>query len=308
MLNKKVCIIMAIVAVIAGASYYSVRSSNSDSVQKDADITDLSDMYAADAEIQESLEKLSQGNVKPAEVYTRTQDGEHRIAIVFDGLPARADTAKILDSLQKHGGHGVFFVEGQNAADQPETIKSLIDAGQEIGNFTFVGATKFEKMPIEYEIGSLCRTQKIINSLTGIEPALFRAPRTQYTDNLLKAAAACGISHAVKENVALKRGAIHNETDADAFVANLQPGSILSIPLTVPVGLPTMKKGKTDELPAEDRKPTVQDNKVKPGIPPEPLTVEVELLLAALERQGWQMDFVDGFRSIHYLPVMVNVD
>ena len=103
-----------------------------------AELTDLSASYTASDEIAAAAQRLSDG-VKPAEVVTRLLDDSTRVAIVFDGLPERPLAERLLDVLQKHNASAVFFVEGQNAAEQPETIRRIYDTGYEIGNYTFVG-------------------------------------------------------------------------------------------------------------------------------------------------------------------------
>ena len=299
---RKWLIILAVLAVVLGGAFFYMRSELLQSEAGGEDITDLDAMYEASEEIKAAQQKLSEGGLEPAEVVTTLQDGSKKIAIVFDGLPNRPDTARIVDSLKKHDAAAVFFAEGQNAADQPETVKIIKDAGIEMGNYTFVGMASFQKVPQDAQISSICRTQKVLNGLTGITPALFRAPHTDYTDPLLIVLRACGIGHAVKSNASLKRGSLHTDAEADAFVATLKPGSILSVMTNSPVYALAMDTGKTNQTPAEDKKPNITDEKPLPEIQPAPLPEEVELLLAALERAGWKMEPVGGFRSIRFVP------
>ena len=107
-----------------------------------AELTDLSAAFTASEEIDAAKQRLADG-VKPAEVMTRLQDDSRRIAIVIDGLPERPLTERILDVLQKHDAPATFFVEGQNAAEQPETIERIYNTGYEIGNYPFVCSVSF---------------------------------------------------------------------------------------------------------------------------------------------------------------------
>lgn len=302
MKNKKLWIALLGIVIIAGIADFLYQSLR-DSAHPAADITDLNANYEVSEEMAKAREKLDK-NPQASEVLTVDRSGRQQVALVFDGLPDRAMTARLLDVLQKYHAKAVFFVEGGNAADQPETIKLIQKAGQEIGNYTLFGVQQAEKLSQEDLLQQLCQTQKILKVMTGTEPSLFRAPRTKYTDSLLKSLDAAGIQYAVKSNVPFPRGTLHSQEDADAFAAELQPGSIIAIPSGVAVEMKTYEPGKTNERPAIDKRPTITDDASAPARPKEDLADEVERLLAALQQRNMDMEFVDGFRHIHYIPVL----
>ena len=176
-----------------------------------AEITDLGSLYEATEEIAAAKEQFQKG-MEPAEIVTK--DEKPHVAIVIDGLPDRTTTARLLDVLKKHGASVVFFVEGQNAANQPETIKLIREAGQEIGNYTFVGVAAAQELPQERLLSEICRTQRVVEVLAATKPKLFRAPRTVYDEELLRALRAAGVECAVKESAHYAPGWLKDEAGA----------------------------------------------------------------------------------------------
>ncbi len=286
----------------AGAAFYWFRELPG-TAHDAADITDLSGLYAANEEIAAAQKKLA--DTEPAEVVTTDKSGKRQITLLIDGLPDRPTTARLLDLFKKHDVQVAFFVEGQNAADQPETMKLLKESGQAIGNFTFIGITAAQELPLDALLSQLCRTQKVIETLTGDAPSLFRAPRTRFTEPLLKAVKAAGIDKAVWANVVLERGRLHSSEEAAAFVEQLPPGSIVAISAGDPVDLKKWEEGKTDERPAIDKKPTIPLEGPAEASHVDPLAAEVELLLDALEQQGFKVEPISAFNSIRFIPALL---
>lgn len=296
---KKLGVVLVLLLIAAAGSVFYLRQELAGTAHDAADITDLSENYKADAEIQQARQSLENGS-EAAQVITALPDGNNRVAIVFEGLPDRPTTARLLDLLKKYHATAVFFVEGQNAADQPETIKLIREAGQEIGDYTFVGISQAEKLSSDELLAQLCQTQKVLSVQTGKAPSLFMAPRTSYTTGLLQTVRACGIEYAVKSNVQVKRNTLHTLADADALAAKIKPGSIISVQTGTPVQVKSMEEGKTDERPAIDKKPTVGMEGQVSNVQREDIVDEVERLLLALQSCNVQTDFVDSFRKIDF--------
>lgn len=288
-------------AVVVGVLIY-IRDNVVEKTEFIPDITDLTKNYLAGDEIEAAVAKRQEPDIKPAEVITTLQDGSDKVALVFDGMPERPLAARLLDVLAKHNAAAVFFVEGENVADTPEVMKLIRQAGQEVGNYTYVGLAAIEKRPVEEQLREICRAQKAVAMHDPLTPNLFRAPRTVYTDDLLKSVRAAGLEYAVKENVRFQPGHIHDLAAADAYVGTIAKGSIIAIPVSRPVEQKANDAAVREEKPAVDMKPTIKDDQSAVIPPQADLATELDLLLTALERRGLQAVFVNQFRKIHYIP------
>ena len=264
-----------------------------------AEITDLSSLYEAAEEIAAARERLQKG-IEPAEIVTK--DEKPHVAIVIDGLPERTTTARLLDVLKKHGASAVFFVEGQNAANQPETIKLIREAGQEIGNYTFVGVAAAQELPQERLLAEICRTQRVVEVLAVAPPKLFRSPRTIYDEELLRALRAAGVECAVKESAHYAPGWLKDEAGAAAYAATVPAGSIIAIDIAVPVEAAAKDALVEDARPAVDKQPTLEDRPAEERkSAPVDAADELDWLLTALESTGKTLGNIHEFRRIHYV-------
>ncbi len=63
-------------------------------------------------------------------------DGPY-IAMTFDDGPSAKLTPKLLDMLKERHIKATFFVVGQNAAENPEIIKRMVDEGHEVANHSW---------------------------------------------------------------------------------------------------------------------------------------------------------------------------
>ena len=107
-----------------------------------------------------------------------------RVALTFDDGPHAVYTAQILQILYEYGVMATFFVVGYNAERYPELLRAQFDLGHEIGNHTYShtvsGKSSLEK--IEEEIKT---TDRVISSVTGAVPTLFRPPEGKAGRELL---------------------------------------------------------------------------------------------------------------------------
>ena len=265
-----------------------------------AELADLGSLYEATEEIAAAGEQFQKG-MEPAEIVTK--DEKPHVAIVIDGLPDRTTTARLLDVLKKHGASAVFFVEGQNAANQPETIELIREAGQEIGNYTFVGIAAAQELPQERLLAEICRTQRVVEVLAVAPPKLFRSPRTVYDEELLRALRASGVECAVKESAHYAPGWLKDEAGAAAYAATVPAGSIIAIDIAVPVEAPAQDVAVEDARPAVDKQPTLEDKPAEESKPvPVDAAAELDWLLTALESTGKTPGNIHEFRKIHYVP------
>jgi peptidoglycan/xylan/chitin deacetylase (PgdA/CDA1 family) len=278
---------IALAICVAGISYV-LYNFYKDVKEADlvVEMTDQSERYTAKEDIDKALAALKEG-VTPAAVVTHGPSGS-QVALVLDGMPDRPSVDRIIKVLKQNDASASFFVEGQNAADEEEAIHHMTDAGLGVENFTFLGMAHADVLSDEELAEQFCRTQAVIRELTGTSPTYARAPQTTYTTRFLKVLKACGIDYAVEATAVIRLKSIHNEADAAAAVASLQPGSILAIETGTPVSA-TEDKPKTSEDPgaAHDRKPTVKDSQAAPSNSSEPgMAEKIGFILKALKQKG----------------------
>jgi peptidoglycan/xylan/chitin deacetylase (PgdA/CDA1 family) len=105
----------------------------------------------------------------------RGRRGRRRIALTFDDGPNGADTARVLDTLARHGARATFFCVGEAARRQPALVRRMVEEGHVVGNHTL----EHRKLP-------WCSRAEVARQIDGAQaalidagappPTLFRAP------------------------------------------------------------------------------------------------------------------------------------
>ena len=263
-----------------------------------ANITDFGSAYAADEEIAQAQNSLK-SSTEMATVIKGDPKIGHRLAITFDGMAEPATMDRILDLLKKYDVKATFFIEGMNAADNKELINSIEENGQKVENYTFTGIVHAEKMPQAELIEDLCRTQKVITTLTDTTPSLLKGSKMVYTEQLRKTAWACGLKSVVKTDAFLPHNQLHTEAEVVAFVNTLKNGNILSVELGTAVDIKKNEAGKIDETPAINKKPGVkvlEDSSVES----DDVVLELERLLKVIHKAQYDTVFVETLSQIQY--------
>ncbi len=98
------------------------------------------------------------------------------VALTFDDGPDEDMTPKVLDVLRRHGVRATFFLVGEKAARNPETVRRILKEGHLIGNHTwshspFFPIWNFSKVERELE-----ETGRVVENMTGKRMKLFRPP------------------------------------------------------------------------------------------------------------------------------------
>ncbi|MFF7645909.1 glycosyltransferase [Streptomyces canus] len=106
---------------------------------------------------------------------------DHRLVLTFDDGPDPTWTPKVLDVLNKHHAHAVFFVTGTMASRYPDLVKRMVDEGHEIGLHTFnhPDLSFQSKKRIDWE---LSQNQLALAGAAGIRTSLFRPPYSSFAD------------------------------------------------------------------------------------------------------------------------------
>lgn len=257
-------IIGAIVITVAGLLYYFWYLGGQ--TQAYDDIPDLLNEYNVDSEVAKAQDALN-NNIEPATVYTK-DPSKNLIALTFDGMPDPVTAKRLVDLTDEYDINVTFFVEGSNCAENKDTLLLLSSAKHVyLGNYTYTGLQRLDKLPADSVLDQLIKTQKVMNVITGKSPTLFKAPDTSYVVPLLKMAAASGLKSAVKTDIFVNKDAVKTDADAVNFINSVPQGSIVSLVVGTPVNAVVYQASEVDEEPAVDKQPNLnlsQNNNVAP--------------------------------------------
>lgn len=302
---KKIIVMVICLLIVVIAMLFFV---NQKTILKDptpyANITDLDRIYAADEEI-EQANKALEGNIEMATTVKGDPTLGHSIALTFDGMTEPTTMDRILDLLKKYNVKATFFVEGSNAADNKDMITKIEKSGQKIENYTFVGITHAEQMPPKTLLVDLCRTQKVIKTLTDKTPSLLKGSKMIYTEQLLKTAKACGLKSVVKTDAFLPHNQLRDDAEADVFVHTLKNGNIVSVELGTAVDI-KKETGKTNDTPAINKQPGLKVL-ADASVESDDIVLELERVLQALKAVKYDTVFVENLPPIQSVPTVIKV-
>jgi peptidoglycan/xylan/chitin deacetylase (PgdA/CDA1 family) len=96
------------------------------------------------------------------------------VALTFDDGPGPY-TARLLDTLKKHGARATFFMLGENVGAHRDIVRRMALEGQEVANHSWShpNLTTLSSAEVRSEIQ---RTQKAVKDASGVAPTLVRPP------------------------------------------------------------------------------------------------------------------------------------
>lgn len=99
------------------------------------------------------------------------------IALTFDDGPSSVHTPKLLDGLKERGVHATFFLIGKNIEQDgnAEIVKRMYEEGHLIGNHTY-SHVEITKLDDEHAYEEICRTNELIEGITGVPVEFMRPP------------------------------------------------------------------------------------------------------------------------------------
>ncbi|MBR1707744.1 MAG: polysaccharide deacetylase family protein [Clostridia bacterium] len=153
------------------------------------------------------------------------------VSIIFEGYADDAVLEAICDTLEEYDLDGLFFVDGNTAYEYPHMVSYLVEKGHEIGNSGMRGRSANERNSTSANVHQFERTQQLIYAASGVYPTLACFSNSSYTQAVLQAVTASGLSGAVKPDIYLNRSSFVEREEVDTFVESLVRGSIISIHL-----------------------------------------------------------------------------
>jgi peptidoglycan/xylan/chitin deacetylase (PgdA/CDA1 family) len=294
MKNKKIVLSLILLICVCLSGVLLFKNFLTTKPASHRNITNLENAYNADDEVTQALERMKNSSEK-ANVIVKGNSGQRLIALTFDGLTERTTVQRILDLLKKYDAKATFFVDGVQTAEDPQSVVNIRNEGHKIENYTFSGMVKMEKLSAERLILDFCRAQKIIKVTTDRGPSLLKCNDTKYTEQVLKAAKACGFNSVVTSTAFLNVKQINALTTADEFVGSIKPGSIVSVKLKTNTQQVVNEPGKTDSKPAIDKQPGLRILSQPVELEEKEIVDAVEKLLISLKKASYTTIYVENF-------------
>ena len=258
-LKKHLLFIFVIVFVLGLIYFYALSDMfHPKQIASYENFTEMSEDFDATKEIAEAAKKYKELKTQAGIIKGNDKAMARIVALTFDGMESRGNMEAILKIMTDQGWHATFFAEGVNAARNETVVRKMKQEEQLIGNYSFVGVSRAERLEPEVLLEQFCRTQKILKLVTGHEPKLFKLYDTRYTDDLLRAAKASGLDNAVQSDLDIYVRKLDNDAAMTDFVAKIQPGMIVSLQLGRPAPIKYSQK-KGPDTPAVDKQPSIQE-------------------------------------------------
>ncbi len=158
----------------------------------------------------------------------RTDIDAKVVALSFDDGPS-GWTEAILDLLGQHDVKATFFVIGEAIAGREHTLQRIAGEGHEIGNhsMTHPRLVACDERTIRHELESASRA---IGATIASTPTLFRPPRFEYDEHLVRVARSLGFARTALASVAPHDYTISNpHLIATLVTGSVAPGAIIGL-------------------------------------------------------------------------------
>lgn len=106
-------------------------------------------------------------------IYWRGSPG--KIYLTFDDGPTAACTPRLLDLLKAQSVPATFFVLGERAAENPDWVHRIAADGHRVANHGYWHRPHWFCSQ-EFVRESICRTNQLLEKITGVRPCCFRPP------------------------------------------------------------------------------------------------------------------------------------
>ena len=116
---------------------------------------------------------------------------EKKVAVTFNCAWEADDIPEILAILEKYEAKATFFILGQWAKENPDSVKMIAKSGHEIGTHSNTHPD-MAKISMEEAREELLRSCEHIEKAGGGKPKLLRAPSGAYSSELIKTASEMG--------------------------------------------------------------------------------------------------------------------
>ena len=105
------------------------------------------------------------------------------ISFTFDDGPLKGNTERVLAALEKNDARATFFMLGQNANYYPETVKKVLESGNEVSSHTW-NHTYLPKLSAAQVRAQEDKTANAIYKACGSKPVSVRPPYGAINENV----------------------------------------------------------------------------------------------------------------------------
>lgn len=252
--------------------------------------------YSAAEKIEEALKKLSDHPQK-AQVITDINTVEKKVALCFEGTADGLIIQQIVEYLDKYDMQATFFISAVDAGEDEEAVHTVLEAGHRMESYTLYGTPHMEDYTQEQLVEDFCRAQAVYEDKIGIVPTILKCNATDYTQEIMEAADACGYDSVLYPSHYLNYASFSNEDMAKNYVKSVEKGSIITIKLSGYLDELEYEETRTDEEPAKDKQPGLELHELEEEelSEDERLLQVIEWLLEALQEAEYETVPVSSF-------------
>ncbi len=164
-------------------------------------------------------------SLKSVPIYS-VERKDNAVSITFDCAWGSEDMEKILSILDKHNCKATFFVLGTWAKDNPDTMKSIVSRGHEIGNHSY-NHTYYTTLTEKEMLSDMEKCNQEIKNTCEVTPTLFRAPSGDYNNNVIAASKKAGMEYIQWSIDSLDWRGLNCEQMSERIIPKTQGGDIL---------------------------------------------------------------------------------
>ena len=241
---------------------------------------------------------------EPASVICGSSDGKTRIGLTFVGLSEEEEVnAEVIRLVKEHHLKATFALSANDAAEHPDTVRALLDAGGEIISNGIAGETALHRSTPEEMVNSMFKSRESISTGTGQRVSLLYCSGTALTSQVLQAARASGYQALVdpgEENL-LDETSFPDAADAELYVSGLRGSVVVALSLRGPAASIQYEPAVAIQKPAVDKMP---DTAGSQGAEIPPLHTQFQWLVEALEAHQLETEYVSRFPAGDGLEVL----
>jgi peptidoglycan/xylan/chitin deacetylase (PgdA/CDA1 family)/GT2 family glycosyltransferase len=165
-----------------------------------------------------------------------TTDGERVVTLTFDGLPAPAHRAPLLDVLRKAGVPAAFFVTGSDAQGRAEDVGAIAASGHIVAGSGWSG-TPFPSLSDPELHDEILKTNSLLEDLSGRPVRRVRPPQGVYDGRVVSTLEADGLELWLwTTHPSPSPGGPTTDDLAQQVMDDLTPGSIIALEVASATG------------------------------------------------------------------------